>query len=81
VDEQGNEIDPREELVQALLDYKRFKEIVEVLKDFEGNRALTLFTWKSEKRSRKSGKIISRRSRTGNHHFIQVVESLSAYDG
>jgi segregation and condensation protein A len=40
VDEQGNEIDPREELVQALLDYKRFKEIVEVLKDFEGNRAL-----------------------------------------
>ena len=40
VDEQGNEIDPREELVQALLDYKRFKEIVEVLKEFEGNRSL-----------------------------------------
>jgi segregation and condensation protein A len=40
MDEAGNEIDPREELVQALLDYKRFKEIVEVLKDFESNRSL-----------------------------------------
>jgi len=40
LDEQGNEIDPREELVQALLDYKRFKEVVEVLKEFEGNRSL-----------------------------------------
>lgn len=40
VDEEGNEVDPREELIQALLDYKRFKEIVEVLKEFEGNRSL-----------------------------------------
>lgn len=40
IDEQGNEIDPREELIQALLDYKRFKEVVEVLKEFEGNRSL-----------------------------------------
>ena len=40
LDEAGNEIDPREELVQALLEYKRFKEIVEVLKEFEGNRSL-----------------------------------------
>ncbi len=40
LDEQGNEIDPREELVQALLDYKRFKEVVEVLKDLEVGRSL-----------------------------------------
>lgn len=40
LDEQGNEIDPREELVQALLDYKRFKDVVEILKDLEGNRSL-----------------------------------------
>lgn len=40
VDEEGNEVDPREELIQALLDYKRFKEIVEVLKEFEGKRSL-----------------------------------------
>lgn len=40
VDEEGNEIDPREELMQALLDYKRIKEAVEILKEFEGNRSL-----------------------------------------
>ena len=40
LDEQGNEIDPREELVQALMDYKRFKDVVEVLKELESNRSL-----------------------------------------
>lgn len=40
IDEQGNEIDPREELVQALMDYKRFKDVVEVLKELEGRRSL-----------------------------------------
>jgi len=40
LDDAGNEIDPREELVQALLEYKRFKEIVEILKQFEDHRAL-----------------------------------------
>lgn len=40
VDEAGNEIDPRGELIQAILDYKRFKDVVEVLKEFEGNRSL-----------------------------------------
>lgn len=40
MDEQGNEIDPREELVQALMDYKRFKDVVEILKELEGNRSL-----------------------------------------
>lgn len=40
LDEEGNEIDPRQELVQQLLEYKRFKEVVEVLKEFEGNRSL-----------------------------------------
>ncbi|HQG37593.1 MAG TPA: segregation/condensation protein A [Chitinophagales bacterium] len=40
MDEQGNEIDPREELVQALMDYKKFKDVVEILKELEGNRSL-----------------------------------------
>ena len=40
LDEQGNEIDPREELVQALMDYKRFKDVVEILKELESNRSL-----------------------------------------
>lgn len=40
LDEAGNEIDPRQELVQQLIEYKRIKEAVEILKEFEGNRSL-----------------------------------------
>jgi segregation and condensation protein A len=40
VDAAGNEIDPRQELVNKLLEYKRYKEIVEVLKAMEEDRHL-----------------------------------------
>lgn len=42
VDEQGNEIDPREELVQRLLEYKRYKDVIEDLRGFEERRAHSL---------------------------------------
>jgi segregation and condensation protein A len=35
VDEQGNEIDPREELVQKLLEYKKYKSVLETLRQME----------------------------------------------
>lgn len=38
VDEEGNEIDPREELVQRLLEYKRYKSILEDMRKLEENR-------------------------------------------
>ncbi|GIV33682.1 MAG: segregation and condensation protein A [Chitinophagales bacterium] len=37
-DEQGNEIDPRQELVQRLVEYKQFKEVVEELTRMEEER-------------------------------------------
>jgi segregation and condensation protein A len=40
IDEQGNEIDPRQDLVQALLEYKRYKEVVEQMQDLETQRRL-----------------------------------------
>ncbi|MFT7589606.1 MAG: segregation and condensation protein A [Limisphaerales bacterium] len=40
IDEEGNEIDPRGDLVAALLEYKRYKEILEDLKDLESKRHL-----------------------------------------
>ena len=40
VDEEGNEIDPREELVQRLLEYKRYKSILEEMRALEEQRAL-----------------------------------------
>ncbi len=38
LDEEGNEIDPREELVQKLLEYKKYKSVVEELSQWEDHR-------------------------------------------
>lgn len=39
LDEAGNELDPREELVQKLIEYKKFKAVVDDLKMLEEKRA------------------------------------------
>lgn len=38
LDELGNEIDPREELVKHLLEYKRYKSVLAELQEMEGKR-------------------------------------------
>lgn len=40
VDEEGNEIDPREELVQRLLEYKRYKSVLDEMRELETNRSM-----------------------------------------
>lgn len=40
LDEEGNEIDPREELVKHLLEYKKYKSVVEELGNMELDRSL-----------------------------------------
>ncbi len=40
VDEEGNEIDPREELVSRLLEYKRYKSVLEEMRVLEEDRSL-----------------------------------------
>jgi len=40
VDEEGNEIDPRDELVRHLLEYKKYKSVINELADLEGQRML-----------------------------------------
>lgn len=39
IDEEGNEIDPREELVRRLVEYKRYKATIEEFRDLEENRS------------------------------------------
>jgi len=39
IDEEGNEIDPREELVQRLLEYKQYKSVLEDMRTLEKERA------------------------------------------
>jgi len=38
LDEEGNEIDPREELIQRILEYKQYKSVLNELKDLEKDR-------------------------------------------
>ena len=40
LDEEGNEIDPRDELVKHLLEYKKYKSVIENLSKMEGDRQL-----------------------------------------
>ncbi len=40
VDEEGNEIDPREELVSRLLEYKRYKSVLNDLRELETDRGM-----------------------------------------
>jgi len=42
IDEEGNEIDPREELVQRLLEYKRYKDVLEQFSAMEKERSLKI---------------------------------------
>ncbi|NOT75394.1 MAG: segregation/condensation protein A [Cyclobacteriaceae bacterium] len=37
LDEQGNEIDPREELIKHLLEYKKYKSVIESFQKMEGD--------------------------------------------
>ena len=39
LDEEGNEIDPREELIQRLLEYKRYKSVLEEMREMEEARS------------------------------------------
>jgi segregation and condensation protein A len=41
VDEQGNEIDPREELIQRLLEYKSYKAVTDELREKEESRSMS----------------------------------------
>ncbi|MCX2743152.1 segregation/condensation protein A [Mangrovivirga sp. M17] len=38
LDEEGNEIDPRDELVRHLLEYKKYKSVIKELSEMEGDR-------------------------------------------
>lgn len=42
LDEAGNEIDPREELIQRLLEYKRYKSVLDEMRTLEESRSLLL---------------------------------------
>ena len=70
IDEEGNEIDPRKELVQKLLEYQRFKSITPELSDKESYRMLL----------QKRGNVKSEMKKLADTELVDVeLEALSLY--
>lgn len=70
VDEEGNEVDPREELVQRLIEYKRYKSVLEELRKMEERRA----------KQRYRGNVSKELQRIANKALVDAeLESLSLY--
>ena len=76
LDEQGNEIDPREELVRHLLEYKKYKSVIDNFHKMEETELM------KEKRGNimKELKVLGRkhqcRSRTSGCNYLQTDDGL-----
>jgi len=55
IDEEGNEIDPRDELVRRLMEYKRYKSVLEDMRKMEADRSLRNIRGNTTKDLRKIG--------------------------
>jgi segregation and condensation protein A len=69
IDEKGEEIDPRADLVKALLEYKRYKEMSEELSYFETNQ-----------RKRKLRGTFSEDSKEAPNEYDILLKNVSIYD-
>lgn len=69
VDEKGEEIDPRADLVRALLEYKRYKEMSEELSYFESNQ-----------RKKKYRGNFSEDIKVAPHEYDILLKNVSIYD-
>jgi segregation and condensation protein A len=69
-DEEGNEIDPREELVQRLLEYKRYKSVLDDLRKMEARRGKQQYR----------GNVSKELQRLANKALVDAeLESLTLY--
>ncbi len=70
LDEEGNEIDPREELVQRLLEYKRYKSVVGELHQLEATR----------QGLQKRGNILKEQKKLGEVNSVEAeLETVTLY--
>lgn len=70
LDEEGNEIDPRQEIIQKLLEYKKYKSILEEMKALEENRS----------KIHNRGNTIADLREIGNKALVDVeLESVTLY--
>jgi len=70
LDEEGNEIDPRQEIIQKLLEYKKYKSILDEMKVLEENRT----------KIHNRGNTINDLREIGNKALVDVeLESLTLF--
>ncbi|MEN7546371.1 segregation/condensation protein A [Rapidithrix thailandica] len=70
VDEEGNEIDPREELVKHLLEYKKYKSVLEVLEGWEEGML----------QRKKRGNALKEIKKISEHNGVEVeLQNLDLY--
>ncbi|MCB0538393.1 MAG: segregation/condensation protein A [Chitinophagales bacterium] len=76
LDEDGNEIDPREELVQRLLEYKKYKEVIEQLREMEADRLLKNKRGGSGKEMQKIAELFSTEAELENLELYQLLKAF-----
>ena len=76
LDEQGNEIDPRQELINKILEYKKFKEASAQMAEMEALRMLKRKTGKYPERIITNRRGVRRRNRDPEHYPVQIDAGL-----
>lgn len=76
LDEEGNEIDPREELVQRLIEYKKFKEVTEALRELEADRLLKNKRGNTRTEVRKIADLYSTEAELENLELYQLMKAF-----
>ena len=76
LDEEGNEIDPREELVQRLIEYKKFKEVTDSLRELEADRLLKNKRGNTQTEVRKIAELYSTEAELENLELYQLMKAF-----
>lgn len=76
LDDEGNEIDPREELVQRLIEYKQYKEVTEALRIMEADRLLRSKRGNTQKEVRQIAEYFSTEAELENLELYQIMKAF-----
>lgn len=76
LDAEGNEIDPREELVQRLIEYKQYKEVTEALRNMEADRLLRSKRGNSQKEIKAIAESFSTEAELESLELYQLMKAF-----
>ena len=76
IDAEGNEIDPREELVQRLIEYKQYKEVTEALRNLEADRLLRSKRGNSQKEIKAIAESFSTEAELESLELYQLMKAF-----